>query len=52
MKDLPITKLQGVGKVHNNILSGLGIHSCKELLAKAVEVYVTYTENQFRFFIR
>ena len=45
MKDLPITKLQGVGKVHNSILSGLGIKTCKDLLAKACEVYVTYTEN-------
>jgi DNA polymerase kappa len=45
MKDYPIEKLIGVGKVHTTILHGLGISTCKDILSKATEVYVSYTET-------
>lgn len=45
MRDLPISKLQGVGKVHHMILTGLGINTCKDMISKATDVYVSYTEN-------
>ena len=35
MQTMPISQLQGVGKVHNSVLSGLGINNCKDLIAKA-----------------
>ncbi len=45
MKNLPIKNLLGVGRVHNSILSGLGINTCKDMIEKACDVYVCYTEN-------
>ena len=52
MKDLPINKLLGVGKVHSMVLTGLGIKTCKDMITRASDVYVSYTEHQFKFFIR
>ena len=39
MKDLPVRKVPGVGKVNEHILAGLNIYSCKDLIEKATEVY-------------
>ncbi len=52
MNNLPISKVPGIGKVHQRILSGLGIVKCKDIVDKAADLYVCYTENQFRFFIK
>ena len=52
MKDLPVRKVPGVGKVNEHILAGLNIYSCKDLIEKATEVYVTFTEYAFEFLIK
>jgi DNA polymerase kappa len=52
MKDLPVRKIPGVGKVNEHILAGLNIYSCKDLIEKATEVYVTFTEYAFEFLIK
>jgi len=49
MKDLPVRKIPGVGKVNEHILAGLNIYNCKDLIEKAAEVYVTFTEYAFEF---
>lgn len=47
MMDLPVRKVPGIGKVNEHILAGLNIYSCKDLVEKATEVYVTFTEWAF-----
>jgi DNA polymerase kappa len=52
MKDMPVRKIPGVGKVNEHILSGLNIYTCKDLVEKATEVYVTFTEWAFEFLVK
>ena len=52
MKDLPVRKIPGVGKVNEHILAGLNIYFCKDLVEKATEVYVTFTEWAYEFLIK
>lgn len=52
MKDLPVRKIPGVGKVNEHILSGLNIFFCKDLIEKATEVYVTFTEWAYEFLVK
>ena len=47
MQELPVRKVPGVGKVNEHILAGLNIYTCKDLVEKATEVYVTFTEYAF-----
>jgi DNA polymerase kappa len=52
MADLPIRKLPGVGKVNEMILGGLEIYTCRDLLDKAAEIYINFTERAFDFLVR
>jgi DNA polymerase kappa len=52
MRDLPVRKIPGVGKVNEHILAGLNIYFCKDLVEKATEVYVTFTEWAYEFLIK
>lgn len=52
MMDLPVRKIPGVGKVNEHILAGLNIYCCKDLVEKATEVYVTFTEYAFEFLVK
>lgn len=52
MNDLPIKKLQGIGKVTEMIMHGLGIFTCADLILKASEIYLNFTENVFEFLIK
>lgn len=52
MMDLPVRKVPGIGKVNEHILAGLNIYSCKDLVEKATEVYVTFTEWAFQFLVK
>lgn len=52
MKDLPVRKIPGVGKVNEHILSGLNIYSCYDLVEKATEVFVTFTDFAFEFLVK
>ena len=52
MAKLPVRKLPGVGKVNDQILSGLGIVSCRDTLEHAIEININFTENAFDFLMR
>jgi DNA polymerase kappa len=52
MMDLPVRKVPGIGKVNEHILAGLNIYSCKDLVEKATEVYITFTEHHFEFMVK
>lgn len=51
MRDLPVRKVPGVGKVNEHILAGLNIYNCKDMIEKATEVYATFTEWAFEFLL-
>ena len=52
MRDLPVRKLPGVGKVNEHILAGLNIYYCKDLVERATEVYATFTEWAYEFLLK
>ena len=52
MAELPVRKLPGVGKVNEMILGGLDIYTCRDLLNKAAEIYINFTEKAFDFLVR
>jgi DNA polymerase kappa len=51
MNDQFIRKVPGVGLMNEKILNGLGIHTCKQIIEKSVEIYVNFTPNAFQFLI-
>ena len=52
MRNLPVRKLVGVGKVNEQILLGMGINICQDIIDKAVDIYINFTENAFDFLIK
>lgn len=44
--------MPGVGKVNEHILAGLNIFYCRDLIERATEVYVTFTEHAYEFLIK
>jgi DNA polymerase kappa len=52
MEVLPIKKLQGIGKITEMIMNGLQIYTCQDMIDKATEIYLNFTENVFEFLIK
>ena len=52
MLSLQIRKVPGVGKINEQILTGLGIITCKQVLEKATEIFINFTENSVEFLLR
>jgi DNA polymerase kappa len=52
MRELPIRKIPGVGKVNEHILNGLNIYFCKDVVERATDVYVTFTEWAYEFLVK
>ena len=52
MKQLPVRKLPGVGKVNEQILVGMGIKYCSDSVERAMDVSINFTDNAFDFLIR
>lgn len=52
MSKLPIRKIPGVGKVNEQILSGMGIKYCPNTIEKAMDISINFTNNAFDFLIR
>ena len=52
MMNLPTRKLIGVGKVNEQILLGMGIEKCGDIVDKAVDIYINFTENAFDFLLK
>jgi len=49
---LPIRKIPGIGSQSEQLLNGLGIKTCSDILNHLPELYVAFTENAFEFFLR
>jgi len=52
LSKLPVRKIPGIGSTSEQVLNGLGIVTCQDILDHISEVYVAFTENAFDFFLR
>jgi DNA polymerase kappa len=52
MSRLPIRKIPGVGKVNEQILSGMGIKLCPDIRDRAMDISINFTNNAFDFLVR
>lgn len=52
MSKKPIRKIPGIGSVNEQLLIGLGVHNCEDILSKKKEIKICFTENSFEFFIK
>lgn len=47
LKDQPVRKLPGIGKINELILSGIGIENCGDVLSNCNEIYINFSPNAF-----
>ena len=52
MYKMSIRKIPGIGNMNEQVLNGMGIQSCKDMIEKALEIYLGYSDNAFEFFIK
>lgn len=52
LSKLPVRKIPFIGSQSEQLLNGLGINTCSDILTRASEIYIAFTENAFDFFIR
>ena len=52
MYKLPVRKLTGVGKVNEQILLGMGITQCNDIVDKDIDIYINFSENAFDFLLK
>ena len=52
MQELPVRKIPGVGRVTEQTLQGLEIIKCSDVVEKAAEIYVAFSERSFGFLVR
>ena len=48
----PIRKIGGIGSVSEQLLIGIGVHTCEDILKKKREIKICFTENAFEFFMK
>ncbi|KAL4479510.1 hypothetical protein ABPG72_011832 [Tetrahymena utriculariae] len=47
MKDLPIRKIPGIGNVTEQILKGIGIDSCSQILERIIDIKICFKDLSF-----
>ncbi|XP_041369519.1 DNA polymerase kappa-like [Gigantopelta aegis] len=52
IKDLPIRKIPGIGKVSEKMLNGVGVVTCEDLFHKRALLYHLYSPISFHYFMR
>ena len=52
MEKLPIRKVPGVGKINEQILSGMGIKMCRDTLKNGAEIQINFTSNACDFLVK
>ena len=52
LSDLPVKKINGIGRVTSALLKGIGVETCGDIREKAVELFHAFSECSFAFFIR
>ncbi len=52
MRKLSVRKIPGIGRMTELVLGSLGIYSCADILEKAVEIYICFSERLTNFLLR
>ena len=52
MSPKKVREVPGIGKVHEQILIGLDVNTCEDILTKAADIYINFTENAFEFLVK
>ncbi|KAK3607913.1 hypothetical protein CHS0354_036739 [Potamilus streckersoni] len=52
IKDLPIRKISGIGKVSEKMLNSIGVHTCTDLFNQRALLYHLYSPISFNYFMR
>ena len=52
MSGLPVRKIPGIGNVTEQLLDGLDVKLCSDILNKKYELRAVFTDNSFDFFIQ
>jgi DNA polymerase kappa len=52
MRHKEVRNVPGIGKVNEQILIGLGINNCQEIIDKAIDIYLNFTEKSFEFLVK
>ncbi|XP_075241250.1 uncharacterized protein LOC142336360 isoform X2 [Convolutriloba macropyga] len=52
MKDLSIRSVNGIGKVTESLLNGLGVKTCGDLFDKRNELFLLFSKTSFQYFLR
>ena len=52
MKKLSVRKIPGIGRMTELVLGSLGIFTCADVLDKAVEIYISFSERLTLFLFR
>lgn len=52
MKDLHVRKIPGIGRMTELVLSSLDILTCSDIIEKAVEVHLSFSEKTTYFLLR
>lgn len=52
MVKLPIRKIPGIGNVSEQILLGLGIENCGQILQNLCDIKIVFSELSFNFFVK
>lgn len=52
MNEMPVRKIPGIGKINEQLLSGLGITKCPDIINKIIDINVNFTVNATDFLMR
>jgi DNA polymerase kappa len=52
MRKLSVRKIPGIGRMTELVLASLGIFTCQDILEKAVEIYICFSERLTNFLFR
>lgn len=47
MKDLPIRKIPGIGNVTEQILKGIGIEKCSQILERIIDLKICFRDTSY-----
>ena len=45
MTNMSVRKIPGIGRMTELVLASMGIYTCQDVLDKAVEIYLSFTEK-------
>jgi len=52
MRERKIREIPGIGGVQEQLLAGIGVNSCPDIIEKAAEIFCCVSEHQFEFLVK